>query len=534
MPTEPYVVYLEPDDEITSVVRRVRETDAPRVVLVAPSRTKATSSAVALRLLAEIAGEDGKRIALVADPLARSLAAEAGLAAYASVRDATTATSDAAAAAEPVRRATINVVRGDDRPAAVAAPVESHPLLRSPALDETQQVHVVPVSRRPEIAPGRPARRRRRRFAALIVAVLALLIAAGVGAAVLPAATIQITPLGQAVGPVSYELAFDSPTIARGTLTASQAGRATGTYQVSTPATGTVVFYNFNFAPVGVPSGTQVAAGSAVFVTVERVVVGPGAIAPGGQIAAGEAQVGVKATASGPSGNVAPGSINQVLDPSTDAALRAYPNNVQPVVVENRAATSGGAQRSGTSIQQSDVDQAVAALQKQLADALATRLPPAAESAAAAAPGTEKAAIQVPSGLVGKHDQATFQLSGSMTYDRATVAMTDVIAAAGARLTNDPGSVPSGRALVAGSLDVQKGDPRRDGDRLIVPISVKARSSARIDADRVRDQVLGKSLKEAVAALDGLGEVRVLLWPGWVTEVPRLPFRVSVEVGPAR
>lgn len=533
MSTEPYVVYLEPDDEITSVVRRVRETDAPRVVLVAPSRTKATSSAVALRLLAEIAGEDGKRIALVADPLARSLAAEAGLAAYASIRDATTATNDAATAAEPVRHATINVVRGDDRPAAVAAPVESHPLLRSPALEETQQVHVVPVPRRPETAPSRAKPRRRRRVAALIVAVLALLIAAGVGAAVLPAATIQITPLSQAVGPVSYELAFDSPTIARGTLTASQAGRATGTYQVSTPATGTAVFYNFNFAPVGVPSGTQVAAGSVVFVTVERVVVGPGAIAPGGQIAAGEAQVGVKATASGPSGNVAPGSINQVLDPSIDAALRAYPNNDRPVV-DNPTATSGGAQRSGTSIQQSDVDQAVAALQKQLADALATRLAPAAESAAAAAPGTEKAAIQVPSGLVGKHDQATFQLSGSMTYDRATIAMTDVIAAAGGRLASDPGSVPSGRALVAGSLDVQKGDPRRDGDRLIVPVSVRARSSVRIDADRVRDQVLGKSLKEAVAALDGLGEVRVLLWPGWVTDVPRLPFRVSVEVGPAR
>ena len=57
MDGEPQLLYLEPDDEITSVIRRLRGADVGRVVLVAPGRSRATSSVVALRLLARAAAE---------------------------------------------------------------------------------------------------------------------------------------------------------------------------------------------------------------------------------------------------------------------------------------------------------------------------------------------------------------------------------------------------------------------------------------------------------------------------------------------
>ncbi|MDQ2689064.1 MAG: hypothetical protein M3Y29_02165, partial [Chloroflexota bacterium] len=75
----PTLLYLEADDEITAVVRRVRAADPGRVVIVAPGRSRATSSAVALRLLARAGEEDGRELAVVGDALTRSLAAEAGL-----------------------------------------------------------------------------------------------------------------------------------------------------------------------------------------------------------------------------------------------------------------------------------------------------------------------------------------------------------------------------------------------------------------------------------------------------------------------
>src|SRR5437016_3792452 len=61
---EAQILYLEPDDEIPSVVRRVRESELPRVVLVAPGRSKATSSAIGLRLLARHATEVGRQLSL--------------------------------------------------------------------------------------------------------------------------------------------------------------------------------------------------------------------------------------------------------------------------------------------------------------------------------------------------------------------------------------------------------------------------------------------------------------------------------------
>ncbi|MCA1588091.1 MAG: baseplate J/gp47 family protein [Chloroflexi bacterium] len=82
------LLYLEADDEVTTVVRRVRASSEPRVVVVAPGRSRATSSVVALRLLARIGAEEGRELAVVGDSLTRSLAGEAGLAAYVTIDDA--------------------------------------------------------------------------------------------------------------------------------------------------------------------------------------------------------------------------------------------------------------------------------------------------------------------------------------------------------------------------------------------------------------------------------------------------------------
>src|SRR5205823_12412553 len=113
--SEAQILYLEPDDEIPSVVRRVRESEMPRLVLVAPGRSKATSSSIGLRLLARHATEVGRQLSLVADPAARTLAAEAGIPAYASIADAQAETGDHDQSPQPAPRplAAIHVVRGE-------------------------------------------------------------------------------------------------------------------------------------------------------------------------------------------------------------------------------------------------------------------------------------------------------------------------------------------------------------------------------------------------------------------------------------
>jgi hypothetical protein len=43
--------------------------------------------------------------------------------------------------------------------------------------------------------------------------------------------------------------------------------------------------------------------------------------------------------------------------------------------------------------------------------------------------------------------------------------------------------------------------------------------------------VAGKTPDEARALLGQIGEVSVDLWPGWVTRIPTMDWRVSIDVG---
>ena len=238
MSEEATLLYLETDDEVTSVARRVREAGGERVVLVAPGRSRATSSVVALRLLARIAEEADRRLAVVGDALTRSLAAEAGLDAYASVEDARTAVPAPAEAAQ-ARRASIHVVRGD---APLGTETVALGALSTAGLThDGTETRAVPVVRATTSSDG--ASRRAIPLAVLLGGLAAIVVGAGVlGATVLPAATVTVVPASEPLGPVAYEIRIDDPVEQRGTVEATAPVTATGTYPIQVAATGVVVF----------------------------------------------------------------------------------------------------------------------------------------------------------------------------------------------------------------------------------------------------------------------------------------------------
>lgn len=527
MASEPQIIYLEPDDEITSVIRRLRETDAARVVVVAPGRTKATSSAVALRLLAGVAADEGRELALVADPLARTLAAEAGIPAHASVAEAI-AGSAPTVEATPARRAAIHVVR-PETPLAVVTPSRSGPG------DETRAVPVVGTrpgaARRPPPPPHRrrPAVPRRPAVRLIGVAVLiaALLAAGGIAAAVLPAATIRITPEAKPVGPVSYSVAPDQQHLT-GTLPLKMSAKATGDHVERTQAGGTVLFQSGNPGRCRVPQGTRVAAGTVVFETVETVVVPEGKFTGQG-IRPGSESVGIVAVDAGPAGNVVAGAIDTIQDDGLSFCLRGFPNTTHRIV-NNTEATSGGAETHTPEITQEDV----AGLVKKLSDALTAQL--AAELAkhddlliiAPAEP--EKATVEVPKDLVGTRDAATFELSGTLAYDRPSVRRADVEAAAQAQLQADTGALPADTTLDPDSIKVAIKAATLEGDTIHVAVTVTAAAIPSLDTTAIRTRLRGLTAAEAQAALADVGDVTIDLWPGWVNRIPNMDWRVNVEV----
>jgi hypothetical protein len=535
MDDQAQLLYLEPDDEITSVVRRLRETDAPRVVLVASGRTKATTSAVALRLLAEVAAEEGREVVLVADASARALAGEAGIPAFASVGDAN---AEGAVPLEPTapRRAPIHVVRGEPAPAAPPpASVPPPPAMTAAASgDETQAVPVPPPL--PALAPSRPrplAARRMPRAALAVVLVATLLLTAGGVAAVLPSARVTIDPATEALGPIRYELRFDSPQTAAGMAEQTVTHPVAGTYHDLAPATGSVAFFNWNTSTaVEVLAGTQVAANDIAFGTVATIVV-PRAhvisfIPP--TVQAGEAGVGIEAIEAGPAGNIAAEEIDTVVDENTAAQLRGVPDNPERLVT-NPEPTAGGLDESGPLVEQADVDAAVTDLQTQLADLVANTLTPSDGAVIADTSPAPQPTINVPGDLLGTRDREEFELTGSLPYDRAWVSAEEVEAAARKLLVADTAIVPAGRELVAGSEVVAIEGTRREGAQLIATVSLTAATVATIDEDVVAGRIAGLTFEDARAELDDMGGVvEISGWPEWVDAVPRLTWRIEIDI----
>jgi hypothetical protein len=525
----PTVIYLEADDEVTSVVRRVRATEPGPVVVVAPGRSRATSSVVALRLLSRAAEADGRGLRIVGDALTRSLAGEAGLAAYGTLDEARRA--DAAAPAAEPQVAEIHVVRGPvtDETAptmAAAAPV------RTAADDE--MTRPVPVARTRPRAPATPRRRPvispARRMPLAVFGLLAALLIGGVaaGAALLPAATITFAPRVEEIGPESYTVVLEDPERREGTAEASAEVVATGTYAIQEPATGSVVLFNWTFFPVDVAAGTFVAAGEQAFATQVDVTVPRGRLTGQGTIAAGDVEVAVVAAAPGPAANVAEKAINVVVDQGVDARLRGFPENPQPRVL-NPAPTTGGVDTTGPEVTQADIDTAVEALRTDLARQVAEAAAEVGDGITVGAP-TEEPAITGLDDLVGRRDQERAEIRGTQAWSVAVADEAEVMERGRQLLESDPLAVPEGHRLMADSVEVVVGEARVEDGALHVDVTATALASVPQTERGIRLLTRGDTLMEAEAALLARGEARVELWPGWVTTVPELDWRVDVRI----
>jgi hypothetical protein len=527
------LLYLEPDDEITSVVRRLRETDAGRVVLVAPGRSRVTTSAVALRLLAGVAAEEGREIALVSDAAGRALAAEAGIDAFPSVAEAD-AENPVPPEPPPPRRAPIRVVRGEEArvtalPATAAAPGSADETMAVPVAVPTPVAgpaeQPAPVrTPKPRVATA-PVRRRTFSRAAIGALVILLVLAVAGAAAIAPAATVIIEPASVPIEEARYTLTLPATGVDEGELTAEVQGSATGIFRDPSPATGRVVFENWNTSPVRVDAGTPVAAGDVVFETTETIVVPTGFFGiPGSEDA------GVVAAVPGPAGNLPADAIDAILDDEVRNALRAFSDNPNRLV-RNEEATAGGSDNEQPQVRRRDVAEATQALGEDLADQLQGALVDE-PGFLYAEPQVAEPIVDVPDDLVGRRGEETFTLAGRLPYERARVAAEDVEESARSQLLDDPDAAPRGRSILEDSIQVDVRRVTQSADGVEVRVTVTALAEPIIDVGAVRSQVSGLTADEAERALADLGGVEVSLWPGWVDRAPGLEWRIDVQVSP--
>jgi len=518
----PALIYLEADDEITAVVRRIREADADRVVIVAPGRSRATSSVIALRLLAR----EDREVAIVGDALTRSLAAEALVAAYATIDEARRADAGALATASERRHAAIHVVRGpstDDTAPTLAVTGVADDARQA----ETRQVLLAGSRSMPRMA--RRQRVHRSVPVAFLVAAGAVLLAVGIaGVIVLPAATITISPRSEAVDPRTYVIEFDDPESLSGMAESVQTVTASGTYAEREPATGSVLLFNWDNVAVDVPAGTLVAAGNQAFATLEAVTAPAGELTAEGTIQAGEVAVGIVASQAGPAANVAAAAIDTVLNQGTASQLRGFQNN-QARLVTNPDATSGGIDETGPEFTQEDLDTAVTALRDDLDRQVAEALDP--EVGTLFVPGEPaEAVIEGIGDVVGTRDQPTSEISGTLGWEGHAVEVARIEDEARASLADDADALREGHELLIDATEIEIGEATLVGGRMTVEVEVRGRSTTTPERGMILELAAGRPADEARQALDDLGDATVELWPGWVGSVPDLEWRIDVRI----
>ena len=522
------LLYLEADDEVTTVVRRLRASTEPRVVVVAPGRSRATSSVVALRLLARIGAEESRELAVVGDALTRSLAGEAGLAAYPTVDDARRS-APVYPAASPPRRAGIHVVRGRaNEEAAPTMPVA--PVTRADAAWAETRANPAPAALTPPATRGVTWRRIPLAVAAAALAAL-LLAAAVAGAVLLPSAAVSIVPAAQTITARTYTILLEGPSDGadRRTGAADETATvtATGTYPIREQATGAVVFFNFNVSPVEVPAETLVAAGEQAFETVTPIVVPEGQLTPDGRIQAGEASAPVMASAPGQAGNVAAGAIDTVLSDGPRNRLRGFANNEARLVV-NPDATSGGDERTGPEVTQADVDAAVEALRAALLAEVEAALGDEDVRVPVGTPG--EPVFEGLDDLVGTRDQPAVEIRGTLAYDTWLVDRARLDRAAAERLGADRQAVPDGFRLVDDDTTVEVTGTLGTPEGAEISVAVRGRAVAEVSPDAVLARIRGLTADEGEAALADLGGARIDLWPDWATTVTELDWRIDVTI----
>ncbi len=580
----PTIVYLDPEDEITSAAMRIRHAPDTRVALVVPFGSRVATSRINFRLLAREAMREGRRLDIVApDASARALAASAGIPVFGSVgeyeaalampaggEDGATAIGGAAAIAGSAAVAgaasgagaghsdDLTVPRGQGvagaQPAGAVAGfatgVAAGSAARPQTPDEAARLDaVVQRSREAPVAP-RPAappvvRKRRRVPAGLIAGILVLVVALGIAGVAaylfLPSATITVTPQIEPVGPVSLTVTADpdAPSVDAEALTipaevieipveASGDFPATGKRVEKTPATGAVRWTNCDpTAAYTIPRATQVRTADGVAFSLDESVFLPVAIISGGgttpELKCQSSQVAVTAVKPGETGNVAAGTIRIVPARYNRTVLR----------VTNQVETTGGSETSYTRISKKDVEGALATLAQDLEATFETevenadRVPPGYTAYPDTAVLGEATPTEDPALLVGQEVES-FTLVMTATGTVLAVDTTPIEALAAQQLD---ALVADGATLVEGSTEITVGDGTVDEDGTVTfQATVSAKQVVPVDAAAIEAMVLGMTQEEAEAALAGYGEASVELWPGFVTTVPTLEQRVTVIV----
>lgn len=540
------VIYVDIEDDITSVIEKVKNASAPIVALVPPKRIGVLQSVVNLKLLARAAKGAKKHIVLISSdkalmalaaglalPVAKNLQSKPEIPVLAS-EDAEgdeIIHGDELPVGDHARSAGVELPEADDEeviaPAAedVASPLEDKPMAATAAARAPKKGN----AKKGSVIPNFDTFRKKLfLFGGLGVAALVFLVWAIFFA---PHATVSITAKTNIVNlsktlqlrpsaKLDTTQAIAASVVKEIKKTATVDFTATGTKNVGEKATATVKFSQQSLSSTAVPAGTKLTSSSGlIYVTDSSVTVpassvgGPGCFPTA---CPGTVNVGVTAAEGGAKYNAASGS------------LSGGPTSASFV-----APSGGGTDKTATVVAQADVDKAKEQLQAQKSDEVKSELLKQFDATTVVIQESYKVTPGNPTSAPAVDQEATAaKLSAETTYRIVGIARSDLRAIYDAFTKTQITGQANQKIYASGDEatsfarfeDVEGG------------FSVKATATAQvgpnIDEKTLATQLTGKragEIQQQIELVPGVEDVTVKFSPFWVTKAPGKADKIDIK-----
>ncbi len=566
-------IYIDLDEEVTSVVDRIRKIMDREIVLVIPQRALVLQSIVNLKLLKNQAQLLGRHLIVVtADQLGKHLATRAGLEVREKLGNRAILTLEIN---DPNHEPSVGREEGS-----LSSPLKQR--IESPmAMPAISVADIVRRAKSQKLYPTKPSKAKRRRYffggspkspkpegrprlssavsrsprphskklSARLSSLSAKVGLGFIGAScilivliiflVLPKAKVTLVPktelLNQSVDIVVRTDTAGGDSISQAILgqvytlekKETQIFPTAGMQQISTKAEGEVTLFNEKgVSQILVATTRLMSDQNILFRTKERVLIPPARVSSEGKLEPGTMTTRVVADQAGPQGNIGPAQFYIV---AFDPAQR------QKVYAKSTVPFTGGEAREAKVLTQEDLDAAT----KQMAESLI-------------AMGREEIRAELhlnyplPEGaLKGEIIEATCnkqigEVTDNFELNLKVGLKALIFSAEEARMLalNSVQEILQANQFIVDSesaegISFEIENINLEERRALLKVRVEKEIAYRSDLEVMRDHLAGKKEAEARAYLQGLDEIQdfeLTLWPFWVRRVPALDKKIEITI----
>lgn len=580
-------IYVEPGEEITSIIDRLRNEQAERVAIVVPKGATITQSVINLKLLKRHSDNLGKSITVATtDRIGRNLASKAGIivqkrpgakpeapvhepmpqvtrekppeqkkpklqvhqygeAQKKTVAPIATTVSKVGSSNAAAESLTMEEILGDAEQATKRKKQSAAPPSKvSSRSKRGQERREQKLSKNNSLAELQPKRKQKRTYhvpkigLTIIGVFLAALIIVGavLAVAVLPRAEVTITTATETVQSESEILAATSTsevdeeasTIPATTIAiekeVSKDFQATGTEQIEEFAAGTITVTNtFDSSTQTLVTGTRFISKEGKVFRTTTQVNVPGFTRVNGEDKPGVATVKVQAEEAGEGSNVPAG---QFTIPGFAGTPKA-----DAITGSTTIAMSGGEIREATVVTAEDLSAAEAALKTQAFEELEGELEASSEGFVLNDKGTQGETTFETSADRG--DEAT-NFSATLTLKQeALVYKEEDVQQIVERIVET--TTPANTQLLEDTLIVSVEPTEYDtaNGRITILVSMNAKTIAEVDTSAIKAGIRGESeqgAREFLRQQQAIEDSNVKLWPFWVKSIPDDDDRITVSL----